>query len=137
MKSMIIKYKQSIFKLDLISGLFWLTVGILSILYKDDSSISNFLNYLYFLLGIFHLGHFFYTRKFQYLTIENNIVKRHIFPKKSFNLKNLTRINRNSAGIKLISETSNDLFINTSVIDKASLKLLYTFLEKIESKINS
>jgi hypothetical protein len=128
---MIIKYKQKRVKNHLIFGMVWFVLGIIGVIFNP-----SIFTYGYLLIGLLYIIAYFFENRKQYLTIENDIIIRNTIPKKSFDLKSLTRINRNSSGIKLISETSNDLLIRTPLIEEDSLRELKTFLKYIESKIN-
>ena len=130
---MIVKYKASKVQMELILGILWLIMTIANWFVNN----SLLLSVIFSLTTILYLGQYFHNKKHQYLSIENNIVTRHLFPKKRFDLNHLIRINRNRNGIKLISESQDDLKITTSIIDEESLKYLNSFLEKIESEIKN
>lgn len=124
-------FKKTNSKMNLILGFIWLGLGIIT--FFIDSDKTTLFNYFPFPLGILYLFLFF-SEKRPYFIIEKNEIIKTTFPKRKFNLENLQRINRNSYGYNLISNTQNDFKITTSIIKTEDLQKLNLILKTYETK---
>jgi hypothetical protein len=127
MSTIFIKYSKKQLRHNLIFGIIWILIFIG---YLSFGSQSN-LRYGYLIIGIFFLGNYLYQKIKHYLTIENGVLKKnYIFPKK-ISLEDIKEVRYFAGEYKLISNT-NELIINTVVIDKTSLKDLRSILDNLK-----
>jgi hypothetical protein len=74
---------------------------------------------------------FFLERKFGYLSIEDGILKKYFFIKRVIEIDKITNIQSLPGRIKLATPEKT-LSINTSIIDKESIKDLYRVLGSLQ-----
>ncbi|WP_029035966.1 hypothetical protein [Salinimicrobium xinjiangense] len=98
---------------------------------KAFEGTAGFIHYVQLILGILMVGSFFLERKFGYLSIEDGILTKYSLRKRSISLSTINRIQSLPGRIKLTSPETN-FSINTSVIDKESIKDLYRVLGSLE-----
>jgi hypothetical protein len=122
-----IRYKRMHLRWKFIFGLFWLILGIISI----TNNSENYFNYGYLIASFLYFGIYFFKSKYQYLTIEDgSIILNNIFPQK-INFTDLNQIKMKGKSYIFKSEKS-ELHINTSVIDKNSLKDLKVIIKNLK-----
>ncbi|MFD1613765.1 hypothetical protein [Gelatiniphilus marinus] len=124
-----IKFKKKRLRINLIFGMVWLILGILSIVTDED---LRWTDYGYLIIGILYLGHYLYDLTYQYLTIENGTIQKnglYGFGKKII----LEEINwiKKFAGDYTLKTEQNELKINTELIDKDSLNELNKILAEL------
>ncbi|WP_430812987.1 MULTISPECIES: hypothetical protein [unclassified Carboxylicivirga] len=125
-----IKFKNSRLYINLGFGIFWICLGMFSLLAKDKIIWSD---YGYLIVGILYIGLYLYERTNQYLTIDKDIIKRNGLFGKNINIKNIHRIKKVYGQYTLI--TSNQEFkINTELIDDNSKIELERILNQLELK---
>lgn len=125
-----IKFKKKRLYINLILGLVWLIIGILSL--TDDEKL-RWTDYGYLVAGILYIGHYLYDFTNQYLTIENGTIRKNRlygFGKK-INLNEINWITK-FAGDYTLKTEQKELKINTELIDKDSL----TELNRILAELN-
>lgn len=98
---------------------------------KAFEGTAGFIHYVQLLLGIIMVISFFLERKFQYLKIEDGRLTKYSLRKKTITVDRITRIQSLPGKIKIATPEKN-LTINTSVIDKESIKDLYRVLGSLE-----
>lgn len=69
---MVIGYKKKHLNFNLIFGLIWLSAGVLSFFWLEN---SDWIDYGYFILGFLYLCIFYCKSKYKYLTITNDVIK--------------------------------------------------------------
>ncbi len=125
-----IKFKKSRQRANLILGIVWIILGVLSIVTDDE---IRWTDYGYLVIGVLYLGLYLYNLTNQYLTIENGTIQKnglYGFRKKI----SLNKINwiKKFAGDYTVKTEQEELKINTELIDKDSL----TELNKILAELN-
>ena len=98
---------------------------------KAFEGTADFVHYVQLILGLLMVLSFFIERKFGYLHIQDGILTKYSLRKKSISLANINQIQSLPGRIKLATAGTN-LSINTSVIDKESIKDLYKVLGSLE-----
>jgi len=127
---MIIRFKRRYLRWNLVFGLFWLILGVISI----SNNSENFLNYGYLFAAIFYTGNYILKSNNQYLTIDSETITiNNLFPKK-VNLNDLILIKK-SKKIYILKTEISELRIKTSLIEKNSLKDLRAILKNL--KVNN
>ena len=112
-----------------IFGLFWLILGIISI----TNNSENYFNYGYLIVSLLYFGIYFFKNKYQYLTIKDgSIILNNIFLQR-ISFADLNQIKKKGKSYILQSEKS-ELIIDTTLIDKNSLKDLKVIIKNLKSK---
>jgi len=107
-------------------GLFWLILGIISV----TNNLENYFNYGYLIASLLYFGRYFLKTRNQYLTFEDDMITlNNLFPKK-LNLSDLKQIKKSGKDYILRTE-NNELYIQTRLIDKNSLKDLKAILKNL------
>jgi len=126
-----IRYKRRYLRWNLVFGIFWLILGVISI----SNNSENYLNYGYLIVALLYIGNYVLKSKNQYLTIDNNsITLHHLIPKK-IELTDLVQIKK-SAGDFILQTDKTDFLIKTRLIDKNSLKDLKKILKHLNINNN-
>lgn len=124
---MIIRFKRRYLRWNLVFGLFWLILGVISI----SNNSENYLNYGYLIAAIFYLGNYILKSNNQYLTIDSEtITLNNLFPKK-INLNDLILIKK-SKKIYILKTEITELIIKTSLIEKNDLKDLKAVIKNLK-----
>lgn len=124
---MIIRFKRRYLRWNLVFGLFWLILGVISI----SNNSENYLNYGYLIAAIFYLGNYILKSNNQYLTIDSEtITLNNLFPKK-VNLNDLILIKK-SKKIYILKTEISELIIKTSLIEKNDLKDLKAVIKNLK-----
>ena len=124
-----IKFKKKRLLSNLILGLLWIGFGTLSLLSDDE---IRWTDYGYLVIGFLYVGHYLYDLTIQYLTIENETIRKnglYGFGKK-INLNEIYWIKKYAGDYTLKTE-QRELKINTQLIDKTSLTELNTILKEL------
>lgn len=100
---------------------------------KAFEGTADLIHYVQLIFGILMVVSFFLERKFGYLNIKNGILRKYFFSWTTIDLDKITQIQSYPGRIKLITPERN-LSLNTSVIDKESIKDLYRVLGSLELK---
>lgn len=122
-----IRFKKKRLYLNLLFGLFWMVVSVID-LFNDEGS----LRYFSLMIGILYVGQYAYEANQQYLIIEHGTIRKnalHGFRKK-INLNKIQQIKTFAGDYTLKTETQQ-LKINTTLIEKESLNELNNRLEKL------
>lgn len=98
---------------------------------KAFEGTAGFIHYIQLILGILMVVSFFLERKYGYLNIEDGMLTKYWFGKKTIPLERINQIHSRPGNIKLVSPEKN-LSINTSVIDKESIQELYIVLGNLD-----
>ena len=98
---------------------------------KTYEGTADFVHYIQLVLGILMVSSFFLERKFGYLRIENGMLTKYFFIKRVIEIDKITNIQSLPGRIKLATPEKN-LSINTSIIDKESIKDLYRVLGSLQ-----
>ena len=129
-----IRFKKKRLYANLIIGIVWTLLGIYSLLEDDNLRWSD---YGYLIIGLLYIGHYLYDLTTQYLTIENGSIRKnglYGFGKK-INLNDIYWIKKFASDYILKTKTE-ELKINTELIDKNSLNELNAILEKLNLPAN-
>jgi len=113
-----------------IFGLFWLILGIISI----TNNSENYFNYGYLIVSLLYFGDYIIKSNNQYLTIDSETMTMNSLYPKKVNLNDLILIKKSKKNYILKTEIS-ELTINTSLIEKNSLKDLRAILKNL--KVNN
>ena len=126
-----IRYKRRRLRWNLIFGLFWIILGVIS----TSNNPDNYLNYGYLIAGSLYIINYLLKSTNQYLTIDNDMISlNNIFPKQIL-LKDLERIEKFSNGYILQSDKS-EIKIEFRLIEKNSLKDLKKIIKNLNLKSN-
>jgi hypothetical protein len=106
--------------------------GLLNLNYSGG---NRWMDYGYLVFGILYLILYFYQKKYQYLTLENGILKINGSFGKKINLTEIKRIKK-FAGDYILKTDKKELTINTQIIDPKSLAELNAELEKLNVEWN-
>ena len=124
-----IRYKRRRLRWNLIFGLFWIILGVIS----TSNSPDNYLNYGYLIAGLLYIISYLLKSTNQYLTIDNDMISlNNIFPKQML-LKDLERIKKSAKGYILQSDKC-EIKIEFRLIEKNSLKDLKKIIKNLEFK---
>ena len=130
MEKIEIRYKRMHLRWRFLFGLFWLILGIISIMNNSE----NYFNYGYLMASLLYFGIYFFKSKYQYITIiEGTIILNNIFSQK-ISFIDLNQIKKRGKSYILQSEKC-ELHINTTLIDRNSLKDLNVILKSLKNKI--
>ena len=125
-----IKYVEKSLKFNLVYGLFMIVIGIFAV--ANDS--NSFFNYPWLIIGALQIGTYFYNKKFQYLTIENNRLTKHsIFPK-VIELNEIRKVRKFVNSYKIETDKTT-LRISKNIIEKESLYKLNQVFENLNLKV--
>ena len=122
-----IKYKKKRNYINLVLGLFWILLGVISLI-QDDS--IRWTDYGYLLAGTLYIGQYLWDFTNQYLTVENGIIKKNTPFGKKINLNEINWIKKFAGDYTLKTETG-ELKINTELIEENSLAELNSVLGKL------
>ena len=123
-----ILYSKKRRKYDLFQGLFWILIGILSVIFSEK---NNLLFYLYTPMGFIYL--YLYIKVKYYLTIENNIIKQNYIFGKKIDLSEIISI-EHYAGEYILRTKKRKLKITIDLIEKSSLVDLKGELKKLDAQ---
>ena len=123
-----ILYSKKSRKYDLFQGLFWILIGILSVIFSEK---NNLLFYLYTPMGFIYL--YLYIKVKYYLTIENNIIKQNYIFGKKIDLSEIISI-EHYAGEYILRTKKRKLKITIDLIEKSSLVDLKGELKKLDAQ---
>lgn len=126
---MIIRYKHKRLRWNVVFGLFWVIIGVISI----SANPVNYLNYGYIIAGLLYFGNFIVKSTNQYVTIENGIISLNYLIPKKIHLNELTQI-KSVAGDYILKTEKTELRIKTRLIEKNSLKELKKVLNNLNLK---
>jgi hypothetical protein len=129
MEKIEIRYKRMHLRWKFIFGLFWLILGIISIANNSE----NYFNYGYLIVSLLYFGIYFFKSKYQYITIEDGSIILNNFFSKTISFADLNQIKKKGKRYILQSE-KNELIIDTTLIDKNSLKDLKVILKNLKPK---
>ena len=125
-----IKYEEKSLKFNLVYGLFMIVIGIFAVV--NDS--NSFYNYPWLIIGALQTGTYFYNKKLQYLTIENNRLTKHsIFPK-VIELNEIRKVRKFVNSYKIETDKTT-LRISKNIIEKESLYKLNQVFENLILKV--
>lgn len=129
-----IRYTKRKVRINLILGLAWLAVFIAFIIIDDAK--SSWIKHGWLLLGFLNIGMFAYQNHYQYLTLENGVLKQNdLFFGKKITLSEIKQI-RTFAGDYILKGENKELTINTQIVDPDSLSELVAELEKLDVEWN-
>ena len=115
---------------NLILGSIWMVLGIVNLIFDENSHWSD---YGYILCGSLYLGHFFYDLSNQYLRVENGILRKNLL----YGLKNKIELNKVNwikkfGGDYTLKTAEKELKINTDFMDEKSLLELNKILSQLD-----
>ena len=105
---MIVKFKKKRLIVNLVLGVVWFTLGLISVFTEEDVRWSN---YLYLFTGALYTAHFLYDYFNQYLSIEDNTitVNKLYSWKNKMKLDEITSIKKFAGDYTLISKANKVL----------------------------
>lgn len=122
-----IKYKNKRFKKHLIFGMLWTILGFLNLNYSGGNS---WIDYGFLVIAILYWSSYFYEKSNQYLTVDDDSIKRNSIAGKKIYLSDITWIKK-FAGDYILKTDTKELTINTEVVDEKSLSELNRILSKL------
>lgn len=123
-----IKFKKKRNYINLSLGIFWILLGVISFI-EDDS--IRWTDYGYLLVGTLYVSQYLWDITNQYLTVENDFIKKNTPLGKKIKLSEINSIKKFTGDYTLKTATE-DLKINTELIDEKSL----TELNRILTELN-
>ncbi len=127
-----IRYKNKRLNFNLIFGTIWLAFSLFKLYTKENHDWTDF---GFLVLSILYIATYFYEKKYQYLTIENEMIYKNWPFSKKINLAEIVTI-RKFAGDYTIMTENKELKINTQLIDKDSLVELTLILDKLNTELS-
>jgi hypothetical protein len=122
-----IQYSKKRHNFSLIYGVLFLTISLLGIFTRDNTSWTE---YCFLIISLSYFGTYFYEKKNQYLTIENGVISVNKPFGKKVNLTEIKQIEK-YAGDYTLKTDKTKLKINTQIIELNSLSELDAVLEKL------
>jgi hypothetical protein len=122
-----IKYRKKRLNFSLIFGILWLSISLLGIFTKENSSWTD---YGFLIISFLYLGTYLYEKKNQYMTIENGVISVNKPFENKINLTEIKQIKK-FAGDYTLKTDKAELTINTHIIEPNSLSELDAVLEKL------
>ena len=122
-----IGYKKRHLNVNLIFGLIWLVWFFIGVFGKEE---PNWTDYGWIVISLMYLGMYFYQKNYNYLTIENGVLRINGSFGKKINLAEIKRIKK-FAGDYILKTSKKELTINTQIIDTNSLAKLNAALKKL------
>ena len=123
-----ILYSKKSRKYDLFQGLFWILIGILSVIFSEK---NNLLFYLYTPMGFIYL--YLYIKVKYYLSIENNIIKQNYIFGKKMKFSEIKSI-KHFAGEYILRTDTRKMIINLSLVDQNSHSELKGELKRLKAQ---
>lgn len=128
-----LRYKKRVTRLNLIFGSLWFVFALIQIYLIQDED-NNGLHYLWLILSVLYFSMYFYQNTYQYLTIENGVIRENGFYGKSLNLAEVCQI-KEIAGDYILKTDAAEMNINTQVMDPESLKYLEVELQHLNVEV--
>ena len=126
-----INYTKKRIKNNLIFAILWTVLGFLNLNYNEGNS---WWDYAFLFTGLLYWGSYFYEKRKQYLTIENNMLTKHsIFPK-SIAITDIKKIRRFEGSYK-IETSEKTLKINKDIMEAESLYKLDDYFKSLDLKV--
>jgi len=122
-----ILYRKNRHNFNLIFGILFLSICLLRIFTRDNTSWSES---CFLTIALTYFGTYFYEKKNQYLTIENGVISVNKPFGKKINLNEIKQIEK-YAGDYTLKTDKTKLKINTQIIELNSLSELDAVLEKL------
>ena len=125
-----IKFKKKHLRAKLLIGLAWVAFGMISL---ETNESARWTDYGYLVVGLLYLGHYWVDRTWQYLTIENGVIRKNRLYGfgGAIALKDLVWIKK-FAGDFTLKTQQGDLKIDTDLIDAESLADLNKVLSALD-----
>ncbi|MGW1456518.1 MULTISPECIES: hypothetical protein [unclassified Salegentibacter] len=123
-----IKYKKKRFNRYLIFGILWTILGFLNLNYSVE---NNWMDYGFLVIAILYWSSFFYEKSNQYLTIDDKSIKKNSLSGKKLYLSDINWIKK-FAGDYILKTDTEELTINSGVVDEKSLIELERILSKLD-----
>lgn len=127
-----IKYKKKRFRHYLIFGILWTILGFLNLNYSGD---NNWIDYGFLVIAILYWSSYFYEKSNQYLTVDDDFIKKNSINGKKIYLSDINWIKK-FAGEYILKTDTEELTINTEVVDEKSLIELNRILSKLDLPAN-
>jgi hypothetical protein len=109
----------------------WVTLGIFTLI-EDDK--MQWFNFGYIVLGVFYLGTYLYEYNYQYLTIDNGVLKSHaLFERRKIKLNEIVCV-KVFTDSYILKTAKKDFAIETKIIGPDSLMVLKEELERLDVK---
>ena len=126
-----IHYTKKRFKNNLIFAIVWTVLGLLNLNYFGE---NNWMDFAFLATALLYWVSYFYERRNQYLSIENNTLTKHsIFPK-TIKITDIKRILRFEGSYR-IETSEKTLKINKDLIDAESLYKLDDYFKTLELEV--
>lgn len=127
-----INYVKARLNLNFFIGIIWFLLG-LGYLFSPNNS---FVAYAYLILSLLYFLSFYYDKRYGYLTINNNILKKRDNPFFNYgiaikDIKGIVKINEDY----ILKTDSNSIRIQSSVICENSKSKLDDFMNQLEASI--
>lgn len=124
----IIKYTKKRLYINLIMGVFWMTLGAFVL---EESDKMRWYNFGYLIAGALYFTQFVWDISYQYINITKVFIRKNDLFVKKIRLEDITQIEKFVGGYTL-KTNQKELKIKSHVIDKKSLVELEAFLNNFE-----
>ncbi|SFN49658.1 hypothetical protein SAMN04487989_101829 [Bizionia echini] len=128
MNNLIIKYKNRRLYVNLIIGLVWIILGILT---SWAAEYSRWSNYFYIIIGVIYLGIYVWEFKNQYLTITDSFIKNNSLFGKKILLQDIIQVKK-IFGDYVLKTKHKEFSINMNMVHDHSKAELVTFINSIK-----
>ena len=127
-----IKLKKKHLNINLILGIVWFLFGVMELSFSEN---IGWFDYGSLVFGVLYFILYFYQKKYQYLTIEDGVLRINGSFGKKINLAEIKRIKK-FAGDYILKTSKKELTINTQIIDTNSFAEVNAELEKLNVEWN-
>ena len=125
---MIISYKKRSININLVYGLFHMVLAFI-MMYVEEHLLMT---YFWMAFSVLCIINYYFQKTYQYLSIENGIIKINEPFGKKLKLSEIQKIKK-IAGDYILKTGHKELTINTQIIEPKSLNLLNSELEKLNA----
>ncbi|MBV7441713.1 hypothetical protein KRX57_09795 [Weeksellaceae bacterium TAE3-ERU29] len=121
-------YTQKHLNRKLIFAVIWLILTLVRVYLKSE---PFWLNYSFFSISILYLFSYFYSKKNQYLTIENEVLTVNNLLKRQIDLSEVKKVKKHADSYILTTDNTK-LIINMDIIASESQENLKAILDNLE-----
>ena len=122
-----IKYEEGRLKSNLVYGSFMIIIGIFAV-FNNSSSLFN---YAWIAIGLLQAGTYFYDKRYQYLTIENNYLTKHFPIPQTIHLSEIQKVRKFKNSYRVETDRKK-MTISKNLIEENSLDKLDQFFKTLD-----
>lgn len=125
-----IKYDDSRLKGNLVYGSCTIVIGIFAV----STNPTSIFSYAWIVVGLLQAGSYFYDKKYQYLTIENNTLTKNFLIPQKININEIKKVRKFKNSYKVETD-KRTIRILKNIIEENSLKRLDHFFNSLNLKV--